>query len=132
MGAGTDTLQVIENLKGSNFNDTLIGTAGNNAISGALGNDTLTGKAAQDKFIFNTPLNVNKNKDLITDFNPPNDVIQLENSIMTLLRSATGTLKASKFFVGSALHDAEIPSFITNQQASFFVMRTALEQLLQF
>ncbi len=42
-GAGLDTLVSIENLIGSNFNDSLTGNAGNNVLSGLGGNDTLTG-----------------------------------------------------------------------------------------
>ncbi len=40
-GAGSDTLNGIENLVGSGFNDTLTGDAGNNRIEGGAGNDTL-------------------------------------------------------------------------------------------
>ncbi len=47
-GAGNDTLLNIENLIGSNFNDTLTGTALANAISGGLGNDTIDGGAGVD------------------------------------------------------------------------------------
>ena len=39
VGAGTDTLTNIENLTGSNFNDTLTGNAGANILSGLDGND---------------------------------------------------------------------------------------------
>jgi len=46
--AGTDTLTGIENLIGSQYNDTLIGDAGANVIEGGLGNDTLSGGAGQD------------------------------------------------------------------------------------
>ena len=38
-GDGTDTLSSIENLIGSNFADTLSGTAGDNTISGGGNND---------------------------------------------------------------------------------------------
>src|SRR6185437_10604096 len=37
-----DHLSNIENLTGSNFNDTLEGTAGNNVLAGAAGNDTVS------------------------------------------------------------------------------------------
>ncbi|MGC4095937.1 MAG: calcium-binding protein [Nitrospira sp.] len=48
-GAGTDTLVSIEDLNGSNFNDTLTGTSGNNVLKGRAGNDTLNGGAGNDK-----------------------------------------------------------------------------------
>ncbi|MBV9549560.1 MAG: hypothetical protein JO256_07800, partial [Alphaproteobacteria bacterium] len=38
----------IQNLTGSNFNDTLIGDSANNTLSGGLGNDRLTGGAGND------------------------------------------------------------------------------------
>jgi Ca2+-binding RTX toxin-like protein len=43
VGAGTDTLESIENLIGSKFNDTLTGNAGNNVFNGGIGNDTING-----------------------------------------------------------------------------------------
>ncbi|MDM0026337.1 peroxidase family protein [Variovorax saccharolyticus] len=41
VGAGTDTLATIENLLGSNFNDTLTGNGVANVLSGGAGNDVL-------------------------------------------------------------------------------------------
>jgi Ca2+-binding RTX toxin-like protein len=46
--AGTDTLTGIENLVGSQYNDTLTGDSGANIIEGGLGNDTLIGGAGDD------------------------------------------------------------------------------------
>jgi Ca2+-binding RTX toxin-like protein len=48
VGAGTDTLTAIENLLGSNFNDTLTGDAANNIIEGGLGNDLISGGTGTD------------------------------------------------------------------------------------
>jgi Ca2+-binding RTX toxin-like protein len=47
-GAGNDTLVGIEGVYGSNFNDTLIGTAGDNWFAGSLGNDSITGGGGLD------------------------------------------------------------------------------------
>jgi hypothetical protein len=47
INAGTDTLTSIENLLGSDFNDTLTGDAGANKLEGGVGNDTLNGGARQ-------------------------------------------------------------------------------------
>jgi Ca2+-binding RTX toxin-like protein len=125
VGAGTDTLLSFENLTGSSFSDTLTGNSGNNVLNGDLGNDklfggagndivaggngndTLSGGLGIDYFCFNTSLNTTTNDDLITDFNPTDDSIQLENSIMTALGSTTGTLASSKFYAGAAAHDAD-------------------------
>ncbi len=50
-GAGSDTLISIENLIGSNFNDTLIGDNNSNILSGLAGNDTLIGGGGNDFLI---------------------------------------------------------------------------------
>jgi hypothetical protein len=47
-GMGSDTILNIENLTGSNFNDTLSGNAGDNYVSGGAGNDTLIATAGTD------------------------------------------------------------------------------------
>jgi len=41
-GAGTDTLSNFENLRGSNFDDILLGNAGNNVLNGAAGTDVVS------------------------------------------------------------------------------------------
>jgi Ca2+-binding RTX toxin-like protein/uncharacterized protein YegL len=51
LGAGTDTLTGIENLTGSNFNDTLTGDNNSNIITGGLGNDILNGGGGDDFLI---------------------------------------------------------------------------------
>jgi Ca2+-binding RTX toxin-like protein len=48
INAGTDTLTSIENLVGSDFNDTLTGDAGANKLEGGVGNDTLNGGLGND------------------------------------------------------------------------------------
>jgi Ca2+-binding RTX toxin-like protein len=48
VAAGLDTLSGIENLIGSQYNDTLIGDGNANVIEGGLGNDTLSGGAGDD------------------------------------------------------------------------------------
>ena len=45
---GSDTLIAIENLLGSNYNDTLTGNTGNNRIDGGDGNDSLLGDDGND------------------------------------------------------------------------------------
>jgi Ca2+-binding RTX toxin-like protein len=48
IGAGLDQLVSIENLTGSNMNDTLTGNSGNNVINGLVGNDIIDGGAGND------------------------------------------------------------------------------------
>ena len=54
IGAGTDTLSNFENLRGSNFNDTLTGNAASNVLIGHLGNDVLDGGAGTDTASYET------------------------------------------------------------------------------
>ena len=48
---GTDTLSGIENVTGSDFDDTLIGSSANNVLAGGLGRDVLLGLAGNDTLI---------------------------------------------------------------------------------
>ncbi|TKB76345.1 MAG: calcium-binding protein [Nitrospira sp.] len=48
-GADIDTLVSIENIIGTNFNDTLIGNSGDNVLTGLAGNDTLNGGDGNDR-----------------------------------------------------------------------------------
>ncbi|MDB5438919.1 MAG: hypothetical protein JWM33_1346 [Caulobacteraceae bacterium] len=50
-GAGIDTLVAIENLTGSNFNDTLTGDNAANVLTGGAGTDTLDGGTGADTLI---------------------------------------------------------------------------------
>ncbi len=92
VGAGTDTLTAIENLTGSNFNDSLTGDNNSNIINGGLGNDmlnggdgddfligglgnnTLTGGSGADTFQW---LKGNSGHDVVTDFTPGIDKLDL-------------------------------------------------------
>ncbi|MEQ1519856.1 MAG: CAP domain-containing protein [Aestuariivirga sp.] len=49
--AAGDTLTGIENITGSNFNDTLTGDAGNNRLDGGVGTDTMAGRAGDDTYV---------------------------------------------------------------------------------
>lgn len=79
VGAGLDLLTGIENLTGSNFNDTLSGNNGPNVIEGGLGKDTMTGLGGVDTFMFSRLADsvVGANRDVITDFTTRVDRINL-------------------------------------------------------
>ncbi len=87
-GADVDTLSGIENISGTEFNDTLIGDAGHNVIIGGTGadrlhggdgNDTLEGGAGNDTFIFMSGYD----QDLVTDFQDDQDTLQFNNLGLT-------------------------------------------------
>ncbi len=111
IGAGLDMLSSIENLIGSDYNDTLIGNGVDNQLTGGLGNDMLTGGGGSDTFIWNKG---DTGHDTITDFSLGNDhldlsqLLQGENATTASLDdylhfkvSGTGTQAVSTIEVSS-------------------------------
>ncbi|PRA55736.1 MULTISPECIES: retention module-containing protein [Pseudomonas] len=86
VGAGVDTLVSIENLTGSNWNDTLIGNDQDNLIIGGLGNNTLTGGGGSDTFKW---LAGNSGHDVVTDFTPGTDKLDLSQLLQGEHASST-------------------------------------------
>jgi Ca2+-binding RTX toxin-like protein len=94
-------------LNGGIGNDVIRGGAGNDRLVGSFGLDTLAGGAGNDAFVFNAPLSA-AHRDVILDFANAagnNDVIHLENAVMTKV-GAAGALNANAFFAGAGAHDA--------------------------
>jgi Ca2+-binding RTX toxin-like protein len=75
---GGNTNDVLNGLGGD---DTLLGQAGNDILIGGLGADTLTGGLGEDIFVYNTEQDAG---DIITDFMPGEDTIDLSGLIKTL------------------------------------------------
>ncbi len=124
--SGTDLVKNIENVIGSNYDDTLVGNSASNSINGSggndiilglLGNDALRGGAGKDSFRFNTAPNNLANKDSLVDFNPADDTIQLENAIFTKLTTA-GTLSAAYFRANSSGTAADANDFVLYSTAT--------------
>ncbi len=111
-GAGTDTLNTIENLNGSVYGDQFTGNAlanalsggkGNDILNGAAGNDTLNGGPGIDKLSGGTGKDVFlfdkysiSGVDQILDFRGVDDTIKLENALFHSL-TANGVLSASNY-----------------------------------
>ncbi len=90
-----------DTMNGSDGNDSLDGGAGNDVLSGGRHSDSLTGGGGKDSFIFNTAIKAGGNVDIITDFNPADDTIKLDDAIFAGLGS-TGPLSGALFHVGTA------------------------------
>jgi len=78
-GGGTDLLLGADSddgLDGGNGNDWLFGGAGADNLTGGKGNDILTGGDGEDVFVFTAK----SGKDIITDFDVNNDVLQIAKS----------------------------------------------------
>ena len=126
-GGGTaegDTLLSIENVYGTQFNDTFVGNEdantllgyggddilsgnqgndnlqggdGQDELYGGLGNDSLCGGAGNDAFVFDTVLDQGGNIDTIVDFSIDEDTLTLSKSVFTSLVSDDGTLLTENF-----------------------------------
>jgi Ca2+-binding RTX toxin-like protein len=119
VGSGSDTLNYIENLTGSNYNDVLTGNTGANSIAGGTGNDTLNGGAGNDSLSGGTGADVFRfdsalaasNVDRISDYVVADDTIQLENAVFAKL-TATGTLNSAYFVANTTGQAAAADDYI--------------------
>jgi Ca2+-binding RTX toxin-like protein len=93
-----------ENVVGTSGHDVFVGGSGADKFDGGYGNDRLTGGKGKDTFVFKSTLSKTKNVDTITDFNPKDDTIQLENKIFRKL-AKTGTLNKDFFTIGAKAKD---------------------------
>ena len=94
----------IENIVGTNYNDTLIGDAVANRIAGGFGSDVLTGNDGQDTFVFSAAL-VGFHVDQVTDFSVADDTFHLDSFVFSAL--SDGALAAAAFHVGGTAADAD-------------------------
>jgi hypothetical protein len=90
-------------LSGTSSKDVIYGYAGSDKLYGKGGNDTLIGGAGKDSFVFDTKPDSRTNMDVIRDFSVKQDVIRLNDSIYTGLKS--GRLSADSFVIGAQASD---------------------------
>ena len=84
IGSGMDSLFNIENLRGSNQNDTLTGNHLNNILEGGLGNDALAGGDGLDRALYagaTGPISVNMAAGTVSGNGVGNDTISSIESI---------------------------------------------------
>lgn len=87
-------------IAGGAGNDRLTGGTGDDRLSGGAGRDTLTGGAGKDTFVFDV-LESSANRDTITDFSAPDDVLAFSAAAFTgLFADAGGRLADHLFAVG--------------------------------
>lgn len=84
-----DTVQNIENVRTTRFDDTVTGNAVSNTVQLGEGKDT---------FVFNTKLDAETNVDTLQDFDAPFDRVQLDDIIFTDLK----TVGSARMLVASA------------------------------
>ena len=91
--AGTDTLSGIENLIGSQYNDTLFGDGNDNVIEGGAGNDTLVGGGGNDTASYASASGG------VTVF------LALQDSAQNTRNAGSDTLSGFENLLGSAFND---------------------------
>ncbi|MER8438909.1 right-handed parallel beta-helix repeat-containing protein [Mesorhizobium sp. M1312] len=103
LGTTKDAGTTAINLTGNELAQTMQGNAGANVINGGGGADKLSGFGGNDIFVFNSALG-NGNVDKVTDFNPSQNKIHLDDAIFAELE--LGRLTSDAFFAGKAAHDS--------------------------
>ncbi len=80
-------------LRGSRDNDSLAGQDGNDSLNGGIGNDTLAGGSGADRFQFDQAVSgLNAGSDIILDFTPGEDFIEVSGTSGTPLALGQDTL----------------------------------------
>ena len=115
-GAQLAGLDGNDTLNGSSFADTLLGGNGNDSLSGWGGQDRLDGGGGNDTLDANQGVNTlvfgaapgAANSDLVLNFNPGFDHIQLDGNAMGAIGpSGTFSTSDARFHAGAAAHDAD-------------------------
>ena len=103
--AGNDlitTYDLNEIINGGAGIDVINARGGADLVNGGLGSDLLTLGPGADILLFNTAIKPATNIDVVTDFNPLEDIIQLDDAIFKKI--GVGALKNKFFHIGET-HD---------------------------
>ncbi|TLD44085.1 MAG: Serralysin C [Accumulibacter sp.] len=98
-----------DTISGGGGADRLLGGDGTDRLLGGAGSDSLTGGAGADRFVLDQALSATSNRDLLTDFLPGSDTIELSLAVFRTLGGAPGGLNAEQFWSGAGVtraHDA--------------------------
>lgn len=98
-GNTSDSISRVENVIGSQGDDTIIGDRHDNRLDGGPGHDTLTGRGGADTFVFQSP---GEAGDTITDFRHGTDHIEIARAGFGLNSLSAGPLPGSSFATGTA------------------------------
>jgi Ca2+-binding RTX toxin-like protein len=81
---------------GNDLANRITGNAQDNTLNGRGSADILTGGGGHDTFVFDTALG-RGNVDILSDFNPVDDIIVLESAVFTALGDVVRVLYADEF-----------------------------------
>jgi len=107
-------------LFGGDGNDTLLGNAGSDTLDGGAGSNTLTGGDGADVFLLE--IDVNRNTDLITDYEDGVDRIQISNGGASAFADLTFVKSGDHVLIlhaGLPPHDDEL-AIVANTNADVF------------
>lgn len=93
-----------DSLRGNNGNDMIIGGTGDDTIVGGNGTDALTGGDGSDRFVL---ASLADSGDIITDFTPNSDRINVSAAGFGGGLTANQFLKANQFVLGSTANDSD-------------------------
>jgi Ca2+-binding RTX toxin-like protein len=113
-GAGNDVLS------GGAGNDSLRGDAGDDILNAGAGRDILRGDGGSDTFRFAKGA-IGRDLDIIRDFTPSEDVIEISRQVLPGSRLRKGELKESDFAIVRGIRSADADAKIVYDSASGIV-----------